>query len=131
MAILPHTEKDGVEPPAFVGQCMRRDSRRTVHRDLGRGGGPELARSHGQTLSLAINALTNPDLGALGALLGLRTIAFIDPIELRASGTHISGQVDVSRAQLERLMSLAEELLAEWNGSRETRPNLAHPSSPR
>lgn len=92
---------------------------------------PELARSHGQTLSLAINALTNPDLGALGALLGLRTIAFIDPIELRASGTHISGQVDVSRAQLERLMSLAEELLAEWNGSRETRPNLAHPSSPR
>ena len=92
---------------------------------------PELARGHGQTLSLAINALTNPDLGALGALLGLRSIAFIDPIQLRASGTHIGGQVDVSRAQLERLMSLAEELLAEWNGSRETRPNLAHPSAPR
>jgi len=29
------------------------------------------------------------------------------------------------------LMSIAEELLAEWNGSGETRPNLAHPSSPR
>jgi hypothetical protein len=92
---------------------------------------PELARSHGQSLSLAINALTNPDLGALGALLGLRSIAFIDPIELRSSGTRISGQVELSRAQLERLVSLAEELLAEWNGSRETRPNLAHPSSPR
>ena len=92
---------------------------------------PELARSHGQSLSLAINALTNPDLGALGALLGLRSIAFIDPIELRSSGTRIYGQADVSRAQLERLLSLAEELLAEWNGSREARPNLAHPSSPR
>jgi len=92
---------------------------------------PELARSHGQSLSMAINALTNPDLGALGALLGLRSIAFIDPIELRSSGTRIFGQVAVSRAQLERLMSIAEELLAEWNGSGETRPNLAHPSSPR
>jgi hypothetical protein len=92
---------------------------------------PELARSHGQSLSLAINALTNPDLGALGALLGLRSIAFIDPIELRSSGTRISGQVDVSRAQLERLMGFAEELLADWNGTRDPRPNLAHPSSPR
>jgi hypothetical protein len=92
---------------------------------------PELARSHGQSLSLAINALTNPDLGALGALLGMRSIAFIDRIELRSAGTRISGQVEVSRAQLERLMSLAEELLGEWNGARDARPNLAHPSSPR
>jgi hypothetical protein len=92
---------------------------------------PELARSHGQSLSLAINALTNPDLGALGALLGLRSIAFIDPIELHSSGARIYGQVDVSRAQLERLLSLAEELLADWNGSRDRRPNLAHPPSPR
>jgi hypothetical protein len=94
-------------------------------------GSPELARSHGQSLSLAINALTNPDLGALGALLGLRSIAFVDPIELRSSGSRIYGQVEVSRAQLERLLSLAEELLAEWNGSRERRPNLAQPGSPR
>jgi hypothetical protein len=92
---------------------------------------PVLARDHARGLSAATNALTNPDLGALGALLGLRSIAFIDAIELHSQGNRIVGQVDVSRAQLERLLSLAEELLAEWNSPRAPRPNLAQPTSPR
>lgn len=90
-----------------------------------------LARSHARALSAATNALTNPDLGALGALLGLRSIAFIDAIELHAQGNLISGQVELSRAQLERLLSLAEELLADWNAPRAPRSNLAQPVSPR
>jgi hypothetical protein len=90
-----------------------------------------LARSHARALSAATNALTNPDLGALGALIGLRSFSFIDAIELHAQGNRISGQVDVSRAQLERLLSLAEELLADWNAPRPPRPNLAQPASPR
>jgi hypothetical protein len=90
-----------------------------------------LANRHARALSAATNALTNPDLGALGALLGLRSFAFIDAIELRSQGNRISGQVDVSRAQLERLLSLAEELLVDWNAPRAPRPNLAQPASPR
>jgi hypothetical protein len=74
------------------------------------------ARAHARNLSLAINALTNPDLGALGALLGMRSIAFIDRLDLTARGDRISGEVEVSRAQLERLLGLAEELLEDWSG---------------
>jgi len=76
---------------------------------------PREATSHARNLSTALNTLTNPDLGALGALLGLRSIAFVDRIELRAQGAQISGQVNVSRHQLERLLGLAEELLSDWN----------------
>jgi hypothetical protein len=90
-----------------------------------------LAKSHARALSAATNALTNPDLGALGALLGLRSIAFIDAIALHSQGNRIFGQVDVSRAQLERLLSLAEELLADGNAPAAPRPNLAQPASPR
>lgn len=78
-----------------------------------------LARSHAQGLTAAINALTHPDLGALGALLGLRSIALIDRLELRAQGNRISGQVELSRAQLERLLGLAEELVGDWNDRRD------------
>jgi hypothetical protein len=73
------------------------------------------ARSHARSLTAAINALTNRDLGALGALFGLRSLALIDAFELRSEGNRISGRVDVSRAQLERLLSLAEGLLVDWN----------------
>jgi hypothetical protein len=91
------------------------------------------ARAHARNLSLAINALTNPDLGALGALLGMRSIAFIDRLELTAIGERISGEVEVSRAQLERLLGLAEELLEDWNGRAATRRNAATagPAKPR
>jgi hypothetical protein len=81
------------------------------------------ARANARNLSLAINALTNPDLGALGALLGMRSIAFVDRLDLAANGDRISGEVDVSRAQLERLLGLAEELLEDWNGRDATRRN--------
>jgi hypothetical protein len=76
------------------------------------------AAEHAQTLSVALNALTNPDLGALGALVGLRSIAFIDKIQFQARGDRISGQVRVSPRQLERLMVYAEELAASWTGRR-------------
>jgi len=86
------------------------------------------ASSHARDLSSALNALTNPDLGALGALLGLRSIAFVDRIELRAKGPRISGQVNVSRHQLERLLALAEELLADWSARGAPKP--AQPGAP-
>ena len=85
------------------------------------------AAEHARSLSVALNALTNPDLGALGALIGLRSIAFIDEIQFQARDKRISGQVRVSPRQLERLMIYAEELAASWTGRRAPSQRLAPP----
>jgi hypothetical protein len=79
----------------------------------------EQAARHAEALTIAINTLTNPDLGALGALMGLRSIAFIDKFQLRAAGQQISGEVDVTPRQLERLLVYAEELVRSWTGRRD------------
>jgi hypothetical protein len=76
------------------------------------------AAEHAQSLSVALNALTNPDLGALGALVGLRSIAFVDKIQFQAQGRRITGQVRVTPRQLERLLVYAEELAHAWTGRR-------------
>jgi hypothetical protein len=78
----------------------------------------EQAREHAQSLSLALNAVTNPDLGALGALIGLSSIAFLDKIEFQARGRRISGQVHVTPRQLDRILSYTEELVSGWTGRR-------------
>jgi hypothetical protein len=80
------------------------------------------ATSHAQSLSAALNAVTNPDLGALGALVGLRSISFIDKVQLRANGNRMAGQVRVTPRQLERLLAYAEEMIAQWTGRREPIP---------
>jgi hypothetical protein len=85
------------------------------------------AADHAQSLSVALNALTNPDLGALGALVGLRSISFIDKIQFRARDRRISGQVRVSPRQLERLLVYAEELANAWTGRRGERAAEALP----
>lgn len=89
------------------------------------------AAEHAQTLSVALNALTNPDLGALGALVGLRSIAFVDKIQFQARDKRISGQVRISPRQLERLLMYAEELVLSWTGRRGDAPSSAPPTSGR
>jgi len=94
---------------------------------------PRQAKAHAQSLSMALNAVTNPDLGALGALMGIRSIAFVDRIQFEAHGPRISGQVDISARQLDRLLAYGEEFLADWTGRRDLetpRPQVA-PNSPR
>jgi hypothetical protein len=76
------------------------------------------AADHARSLSDALNALTNPDLGALGALVGLRSISFIDKIQFRARDKRISGEVRVTPRQLERLLAYGEELVQSWTGRR-------------
>lgn len=76
------------------------------------------ASNHAQSLTLALNAITNPDLGPLGALVGLRSIALLDKIYFQANGQRISGQVRVTPRQLDRLLSYTEELVAQWTGRR-------------
>ena len=78
----------------------------------------ELSRDHADSLSVALNALTNPDLGALGALVGLPSIAFIDRVQFQAKDKRISATVKVTPRQLDRLLTYAEELLVQWTGQR-------------
>ncbi len=80
------------------------------------------AAEHAQSLSVALNALTNPDLGALGALVGLRSIAFVDKIQFQARNERITGQVRVSPRQLDRLLTYTEELVMSWTGRRSDAP---------
>lgn len=87
------------------------------------------AAEHAQSLSLALNALTNPNLGALGALVGLRSIAFVDKIQFQARDERITGQVRISPRQLERLLMYAEELVLSWTGRRSDAPSSAPPAS--
>jgi hypothetical protein len=88
----------------------------------------EQAAAHARSLSDALNALTNPDLGALGALVGLRSISFIDKMQLRARDKRISGEVRVSQRQLERLLVYGEELVQSWTGRRLQGAQPAQPS---
>jgi hypothetical protein len=87
------------------------------------------AAEHAASLSLALNAVTNPDLGALGALVGLRSIAFIDKIQFQSRDKRISGQVRVTPRQLDRLMVYAEELTESWTGRGQDAPR-GQPSAP-
>jgi hypothetical protein len=93
----------------------------------------KLANAHAQSLTMALNAVTNPDLGPLGALVGLRSIAFIDKMQFQAQGRRISGEVRVTPRQLDRLLAFAEEWAIQWTGRRaqpsvDTRTPLARPS---
>lgn len=76
------------------------------------------ARDNALALSRAVNAITNPELGAFGALLGVRSLSFLDPISLRANGGRLAGEVHVRPAQLARLLGYAEELVRQWTGRR-------------
>jgi hypothetical protein len=76
------------------------------------------AAQHARSLSNALNAITNPDLGALGALIGLRSIAFLDRIELQARGARIYGQLHISEHQLDRLLGYTEQMVADWKQPR-------------
>jgi hypothetical protein len=89
------------------------------------------ASSHAQSLSAALNAVTNPDLGALGALVGLRSISFIDKVQFRAKGNRIVGQVRVTPRQLDRLLAYAEEMIADWSGRRDALPGEEDDPVPR
>lgn len=76
------------------------------------------ASDHARSLTQALNAITNPDLGPLGALVGLRSIALLDKVHFQAHGRRISGQVRVTPRQLDRLLSYTEELVGQWTGRR-------------
>lgn len=82
----------------------------------------ELASEHAASLSTALNALTNPDLGALGALVGMPSIAFIDRVQFKAHDKRISAEVRVTPRQLDRLLTYAEELVVQWTGRRYADP---------
>jgi hypothetical protein len=70
---------------------------------------PEDARSHAALLTQAINAVTQQNVGALGALLfGGQTLSLIEPVELHGVGKSIRGDATITPRQLERLLGFAE-----------------------
>jgi len=69
----------------------------------------ESAKDHAGMLTTAINAVTQQNVGALGALLfGGQTLSLVEPIELRAEGKTIRGDARVTPRQLDRLLGFAE-----------------------
>lgn len=70
---------------------------------------PEAAREDAALLTRAINALTQHNVGAIGALLfGGQTLSLIEPVDLRAVGKSIRGDAQITPRQLERLLGFAE-----------------------
>jgi hypothetical protein len=70
---------------------------------------PEAAQADAATLTSAINAVTQQNVGALGALLfGGQTLSLVEPIDLRAVGKSVRGDAKVTPRQLERLVGFAE-----------------------
>jgi hypothetical protein len=70
---------------------------------------PEAARDDAALLTQAINALTQRDVGALGALLfGGPTLSLIERVSLVADGKKIQGSARITPRQLDRILGFAE-----------------------
>lgn len=84
---------------------------------------PEAARADAAMLTSAVNALTQQNLGAVGALLfGNSKMSFIEPVSLVASGASIRGDSRVTPRQLERLLGFAEGWVDSLEGGPGVRP---------
>jgi hypothetical protein len=62
------------------------------------------ARADAESLTDAINALTQVNLGFVGALFGARHISFIQPVNFQAQGNEIVGTITASEKQLTGLI---------------------------
>ncbi len=70
---------------------------------------PEAASDDAALLTQAINALTQRDVGALGALLfGGQTLSLIERVSLVADGKKIEGTARITPRQLDRILGFAE-----------------------
>lgn len=88
---------------------------------------PDAARADAAMLTSAVNALTQQNLGAVGALLfGNSKMSFIEPVSLVASGSSIRGDSRVTPRQLDRLLGFAEG----WVDSLEGGPGIRPPGVP-
>ena len=65
------------------------------------------AAENSARIARAINALTQLDLGLVGALLGAKTHRFIEPVQLSPEGDQIRGTVRATQAQLANLLEMA------------------------
>lgn len=91
----------------------------------------EAAGRHATELAAAFNALTNPSLGSLGALLGVRSLSFLDRLSLHADGPRIRGQLHVKLRQLQRLLGMLEGSLPAAPGRERPLGRAPAPSSRR
>ncbi len=85
------------------------------------------AKDNAATLSAAANALTQLNLGVLGALLGAKQHRFVEPITLSVEGSRIVGTVRATPSQLASLLQMAESLFKP-EGRRQRMPKPTPPS---
>ncbi len=82
----------------------------------------ELAAANATELTRVLDAVTQLDLGVLGALLGARRHRFIEPTVFRAEGSKIVGTVRATPAQLAQLLEIGASLLTPDGRSRRSAP---------
>jgi hypothetical protein len=81
---------------------------------------PEMAARNAELLTRAINFATQRDLGALGALLlGGDKLQLLEPVQLHAKGSTITGTARATPRQVDRILNFAES----WLDAREHRPD--------
>lgn len=71
----------------------------------------ELAADHAPVLERQLVAITQLDLGILGAILGARPQRFVERISLRAEGARLVGEADLTNAQLLNALDMAQLML--------------------
>lgn len=88
----------------------------------------QAARDDAEMLTRAINAVTQVNLGIVGALFGARKLSFIQPVNLQSQGKDIVGTITATRKQLDGLIeavSAEAEAVANANARARTRPTPA------
>jgi hypothetical protein len=73
---------------------------------------PELAEEHAEELERGLNAAASFDLGLIGTFLGLSGRPLVERIQFSAQGAEIHGEAQVTPAQMQELLGLAESFLA-------------------
>jgi hypothetical protein len=91
----------------------------------------DAAKEHAALLTAAINAVTQQDVGAIGALFfGGHTLSLVEPIELKADAKTIRGDARITPRQLDRLLGFAEGWVDSITGGPPAVPSSA-PSAKR
>jgi len=73
---------------------------------------PELAAEHAEELERGLNAAASFDLGIFGSFLGLSGRPLVERIQFESQGAEIHGEAQVTPAQMQELLGLAETFLA-------------------
>lgn len=72
---------------------------------------PEQARENASILEREIKTVARPNLGVVGAVLGIQMKSMVDKVEFRAEGKRIRGEISLTNEQLESILGFAGMML--------------------